>query len=83
MFGETEHCHTKDLFRLLLIRRFFSAVNRGRLKRGFPEWVKVDSWLDPTVTATYPGPETIKMAEIKNTEIPRLDSYEMGASDKF
>ena len=72
MFGETEHCHTKDLFRLLLIRRFFSAVNRGRLKRGFSEWVKVDSWLDPTVTATYPGPETIKMAEIKNTEIPRL-----------
>ena len=45
--------------------------------------MKIDSWLDPSITANYPGPEIVKMAEIKNSEIPRLDSYEKGASDAF
>ena len=45
--------------------------------------MKVDSWLDPSVTAIYPGLEIVKMADIKNSEIPRLDSYEKGASDAF
>ena len=61
----------------------FSAATRGRRKGGFPDWGKVDLWLDPSVEAKYPSPVKTARAEIKNPELPVLDSYEEGASDSF
>ena len=43
----------------------------------------MDLWLDPAVEAKYPSPAKVVRAEIKNPELPILDSYEEGASDSF
>ena len=61
----------------------FSAVKRGRLSRGFPEWEVVGNWLDPAVRASYPDQERTVKCELKNTELQILDSYEGNAPDAF
>ena len=61
----------------------FSAVKRGRLSRGFPEWEVVDNWLNPAVRASYPDQEKAINSELKNPELQLLDSYEENAPDTF
>ena len=56
-------------------------VEKGRKKMGFPEWATVSDWLNQELTAQYPNPEVITLPEIKNLEIPELDSYEDNASE--
>ena len=50
---------------------------------GFPEWRKVSDWLNKTISAPYPEPETVKLPDIKNPEIPALNDYEGIADDSF
>ena len=43
----------------------------------------MDLWLNPAVEAKYPSTVKLVRAEIKNHELPILDSYEEGVSDSF
>ena len=58
-------------------------MHNGRLKQGFPEMETVDMWLNTNIKASCPGPERVVMGEVKNKEIPVLESYSEGANDSF
>ena len=61
----------------------FIVIEKGRKKLGFPEWATVSDWLNQELYTRYPDPEIITLLEIKNLEIPELDSYEGHASEDF
>ena len=43
----------------------------------------VDMWLNTNIKASCPGPERVVMGEVKNKEIPVLESYSEGTNDSF
>ena len=61
----------------------FIVIEKGRKKLGFPEWATVSDWLNQEISTKYPSPEIITLPEIKNLEIPELDSYEGHAIEDF
>ena len=61
----------------------FIVVEKGRKKMGFPEWATVSVWLNQELSAQYPDPEVIALPEIKNLEVPELESYEVVPEESF
>ena len=58
-------------------------METGRNRLGFPEWRKVSQWLNKEITAPYPAQEEPRMPDIKNPELPVLDSYDGVANESF
>ena len=50
---------------------------------GFPEWLRVSDWLNKDISASYPQAPAIPEPEIKNLEIPELESYEKVPGESF
>ena len=50
---------------------------------GFPEWSRVSDWLNKDVSACYPPAPVIAEPEIKNPEIPELESYDTVPEEDF
>ena len=50
---------------------------------GFPEWSRVSDWLNKDVTASYPPAPAMMEPEIKNLEVPELESYEVVPEESF
>ena len=50
---------------------------------GFPEWLRVSDWLNKDVTASYPPAPAMMEPEIKNLEVPELESYEVVPEESF
>ena len=65
------------------LRYLSSLFESGRNRLGYPEWRKVSQWLNKEITAPYPAQEEHKMPEIKNPELPVLDSYNGVANESF
>ena len=61
----------------------FLGVKRGRENTGFPEWAKVNEWLNKELRAVYPPTKSEVLPEMKNPEIPVSDRYDLNASLDF
>ena len=59
------------------------GVQKGRENAGFPEWAKVNKWLNKELRAVYPPEKSEVQPEVKNPEIPVLDRYDLNASPAF